>query len=686
MKRPRLIKRDRRIWLIQGLLLIWVGFMGWRLVSLQVNDHDWLQAKAERQQQANIELSPMRGVIFDRNGSELARSVEVKSLYASPSDISDPDDAADRLAEILDVERDLLYKRLTSQQVLIALKRKLSKKEVEQVERLSLDGLRFVNEMKRYYVADDTAAHILGFVDIDEKGAGGLELSYDKLIRGRGGRLQLDVDALKKSYDHSFEQAQPGANVTLTIDTMVQHYAEEALAAAVRASRARGGTVVVLKPKTGEVLALASYPAFNPNRIAESTEENRSNRAVEYLFEPGSIFKLVTYSAALEEGVITPETLIECPGQIKVGNQLVHDTARGTLTATQALAKSSNVAAIKIGMMLGKERLAGYIERFGFGKKTGIELPAESRGMAHSAADWTPTSIAAVPIGHEIGVTAVQAASAFACIANGGEWVQPHLVSRVSTSEGDTLDAANPDRRRVVSERTAMTLKAMLESVVLKGTGKAAQITGYRAAGKTGTAQKLNEATGRYWSDRFVASFAGFAPVDHPEIACVVSIDDPIGLHHGGDVAAPVFARVVSDTLRLLGVPAEEEPQRIAESGDQKVYELRGLEGSLETSSAVKDSRQLLDPIGKPEPAEPASNSGSDAEMPDLVGRSFREAAAICGARGLRLLASGDGIVAEQNPRAGALIGRDGVCMVKLARQPRRESLDPPQRPAARTF
>jgi cell division protein FtsI/penicillin-binding protein 2 len=666
--------RDRRIWVIQVLLLVWLGFIGWKLVKLQVADHELLLARAEGQQQANIEVSPTRGVIFDRNGSELARSVEVKSLYASPTDVADPDAVADRLSTMLDIDRDALYKRLTSQKVLVAVKRKLTQREVQAVDSSGIEGLRYIGEMKRYYVANDTAAHVLGFVDIDEKGAGGLELSYDRLIRGRGGRIQLDVDALKKSYDHAYDQGQPGANVTLTIDTMIQHYAEEALASAVRSHRARGGTVVVIKPRTGEVLALASYPAFDPNRISESTEESRRNRAVESFFEPGSIFKLITYSAALEEHLITPDMRFECNGEIRVMNQVVRDGVRGVLTASQALAKSSNVAAIKIGMMLGKERLASYIDQFGFGRKIGLELPAESRGLARPAAEWTPTSIAAIPIGHEIGVTAVQAAAAFACIANGGEWVQPHLVSRVTTSSGETLDVANPERRRVVTGQTAATLKGMLEGVVLKGTGKAARLNGYRAAGKTGTAQKINEATGRYWQTRYVASFAGFAPVDDPEVACVVSIDDPVGLHHGGDVAAPVFARVVSDALRLMGVPPEDEPQMTLAAHSLKVFQVRELVSQSDSQSGrAVDSRPLLE-VGSPaDRPQPASKLSASVVMPDLIGLGIREAAAICAGKGLKLTASGDGLVAEQKPRPGEPVRKEAVCTVKLERRVRRE-------------
>ncbi|HYP26305.1 MAG TPA: penicillin-binding protein [Blastocatellia bacterium] len=661
---------DRRIAIIQLLVFLWVMVIGVKLVYLQVNEHASLRARAERQQQFAIDLSPTRGVIYDRNGNEMARSGLVKSLYASPAEISGPEQMADRLSKLLNVDREALFRRLTSSQVLVAVKRKLSPEEVARVEALAIPGLRFVNEMKRFYVSGATASHVLGFVDIDERGQSGIELTYDKMIRGKGGRLLLDVDALKKSYDHEIEESVPGVNVTLTIDTLIQHYAEKALADAVRAGRARGGTVVVMKPATGEILALANYPTFDPNKVSESDDNERRNRAVENAFEPGSIFKIIPYSAALEEGLIRPDSLIDCGGgEIRIANRVVHDRPYGTLTATQALAKSSNVAAIKIGLRLGEERLARYIEQFGFGKRTGLELPAESRGLTRPASQWAPTTMGSIPMGHEIGVTAVQAVAAFAAIANGGEYIQPHLVARVTAPSGEVLEEAKAEPRRVVSQKTADTLKTMLESVVVQGTGKKAQIGGYRAAGKTGTAQKVDEQTGRYSNTRYVASFAGFAPVDNPEIACIVSIDEPKGAYHGGDAAAPVFARVVADALHILGVPPEEDPQSTLTAGDFQVYDMpRAVIENLTPAIAREDdSRTSVDvATGSEGPDLPARKEGS-VVMPDLTGRGLREAVALCSGRGLKIKASGEGVVSSQSPPPGTLVSEASVCHVKLS-------------------
>ncbi len=676
---------DKRLSVIQVVIIVWMMAIGAKLVWLQVKQHDWLVARATRQQQAAINLSPMRGVIYDRNGDELARSVAVKSLYASPADITDAGGLADTLSELLEIDRDELYKRLTtSGRVLVAVKRKLDDKEVAKVEKLGLPGLRFIDEMKRFYVSGASAAHLLGFVDVDEKGVGGIELSYDKAIRGQRGRLLLDVDALNKSYDHSVENPVPGANVSLTIDLVIQHHVEKALAEAVRSTRARGGQIVVLRPATGEILALANYPTFDPNKVSGSTEIQRRNRAVEIAFEPGSIFKLVTYAAALEERLIRPNTLIDCGGgQIRIADRIIHDHPYGLLTAAQALAKSSNVAAIKIGMRLGNERLASYIERFGFGRRTGIELPGESRGLFQPASEWGPTTIGSIPMGHEIGVTAVQVAAAYACIANGGEWVKPHLVNRVTSSAGDVLDEHQPERRQVVSEATAATLKAMLEGVVVHGTGKAAHMGGYSAAGKTGTAQKVDEASGRYSQTRYVASFAGFAPVENPEIACVVSLDEPVGAHLGGAVSAPVFARVVGDALRVLGVQPENDPQSVL-AGDFQVYDTADFAAENQPARADEpvDSRPALDVSAEAAGGESASKRYASVVMPDLRGKGIREAVTMCAAQGLKLKAAGDGVVSLQNPSPGALVPQETICRVRLSKEAiKKVALEPALKP-----
>ena len=338
------------------------------------------------------------------------------------------------------------------------------------------------------------------------------------------------------------------------------------------------------------------------------------------------------------------------------------------LTAAQALAKSSNVAAIKIGMKLGNERLARYIEEFGFGRRTGVELPAEARGLFRPASEWGPTSIGSIPMGHEVGVTAVQAVAAYACIANGGEYVRPHIIKRITDAAGNVIEETPGESHRVVSQWTANTIKQMLEGVVMHGTGKAAQVGGYSAAGKTGTAQKIDEQTRRYSQTKYIASFAGFAPVENPEIACIVSIDEPVGAHHGGDVAAPIFARVVTAALRALGVPPADEPPAQIASADTHVYNIAETvrDGQVAARIERDDARPALDVANNAQAATPARGG---VVMPDLMGLSLREALALCAARGLKIKPSGEGVVTLQSPSPGALVAQDAVCVVKFSKQ-----------------
>jgi cell division protein FtsI/penicillin-binding protein 2 len=655
-------------------------------VWLQVKDFSRLSARAERQQQATIPLTPMRGVIYDRNGYELARSSEVKSLYAYPNQIADANLTAAKLAKILDLDKAEVLKRLKStDKVCLAIKRKLADAEVEQIEALNLQGLRFVNEMKRFYLNGSTAAHVLGFVDMEETGQGGVERYFEQTIRGKDGKMTLNLDALKKPYDHEIEKSVPGSNIHLTIDATIQHYAEKALAEGVRKSNAKGGTIVMMKPATGEILALASFPTFDPNDVSDSTDLQKRNRAIETAFEPGSIFKVVAYSAALEENLITADTPINCEnGVITVRGQKIQDTRpHGTLTATQALAQSSNVAAIKIGQKLGNETLARYINLFGFGQRTKVELPAESRGILQNVKNWSPT----LPIGYGIGVTAVQAAAAFSCIANGGNWVQPHLVKNTTSAFGEIISEHQSESHKVISPETAATLKSMLEGVVLRGTAKAAQMEGYRAAGKTGTSKKANGSAG-YLDGKYFASFAGFAPVSNPEIVCIVSIDEPAGAYHGGDVAAPIFAQAVSHALQILGVAPENSSESSFIAGDVKTFEVPQLTGERPApapmaASLSGDEKELQEvptqtaesaskgspnnaTMNKETPHKETPQGAGEILVPDLSGRGIREAVALCASRGLKIQASGEGIVSGQSPPPGTYVAKEALCRVRL--------------------
>ncbi|HYL99020.1 MAG TPA: penicillin-binding protein [Blastocatellia bacterium] len=675
-----------------GFAAFWAAAIGLRLVRLQVAEHDWLLAKAEHQQQATADILPVRGVIYDRNGREVARSIEAKSLYVTPAQVKSPPALAAKLSQILSLDRQWILGRLTMNEQNVAVKRKLTDEEVSRVDALHEPGLRFVTEQKRFYVDGQAAAQVIGYVNIDEQGEGGVEKSLDKLIRGEGGRLLEDRDALRKPYSHQIEGSVPGANVTLTIDSLIQSKAEKALADGVHAARARAGTLVIIRPATGEILAMANYPTFDPNDVYDSTGSQRCNRAIENAFEPGSVFKLVTYSAALNEGMIDQTTPIDIgPGEIKVGNHIVHDENRGVLTAAQALAKSSNVAAIKLGERIGSKRLAQYISEFGFGKRTGLDLPAESHGLVGSVGDGDATSTGSISMGYQVGVTAIQAVAAFACIANGGEYVQPYLISKVTAPDGEVLQEHKASTHRAVKPQTAAALKTMLEGVVIHGTGKLARMGAYSAAGKTGTAHKIDKVTGRYARNRYVASFAGFAPVENPQIACIVSIDEPQGRYFGGDVAAPVFAHIASEALQILGVyPDDGQAPGTLEAGlhDYEIPDLADSNGN-DAAMIANDDAGGMPPGGTPaqsdapQPANAAPRSlplpaESTAalpaeqppgfEVPDLRGRGLREAAEICAGLGLRLRANGEGVVSQQTPAPGSTISTGGVCTVTLAR------------------
>lgn len=658
-----------RLAVIGVLLLLWVGGIGARLAHLQVYNHSWLAERALRQQERTVEVSATRGRLLDRNGRELARSVEARSVYATLSQIDDPEAAARRLAKLLDVPERTLVERLTSDRSFVCLKRKVEPETAEAVAALAIPGVEFVTEMKRVYPKGDLASHVLGYCGVDENGLAGVELTYDEQMRGRSGRVVLSTDARRRSYDSAEIAPTPGNDVHLTIDEIAQYRVEQALAEGVKRSGANWGIAIVLRPQTGEILALANYPSFDANEFGTASDELRRNRAVEAVFEPGSVFKIVPFSGCLEEGLIGPETMIDCQyGSITIAGRTVKDTPYGTLKASDALAYSSNVAAIKMGIKLGNARLHDYIRGYGFGRRTGVELPGESAGLVTPAEAWQPTTIGSVPMGHEIGVTALQEVAAMAALANGGEWVQPHLVRRVVSPEGRLVDERRPERRRVVGAGTAATMTGMLEGVVIKGTAKHAKLGGLRAAGKTGTAQKIDPRTRRYSHTKYVASFCGYAPAESPELACVVVLDEPhLGGRTGGVTAAPIFGRILEDLFGDYAIPmSEPEPGLVAAARERQMTELaraERVEGAGEPSPAPSpDARE-------PEIEMVETRAGaSGVVVPDLSGRGLRAAVRIGSESGLVVEASGSGLVRKQSPAPGAVVTPGTVLTVELRR------------------
>ncbi|HEX6648743.1 MAG TPA: penicillin-binding protein 2, partial [Pyrinomonadaceae bacterium] len=547
---------------VAAFIGFWMLIVCARLVYLQFSQHENLANRARQQQQNEIETAPERGELLDRQERQLARSVQTVSLFLDPDgiDTATLDRNAREVAQTLGLKQSELTKQFreaqTEKRRFVWIARRLDAELGNKVVAMNLPGIHAQLEPKRYYPNGPLAAHILGYVGLDGQGLGGVEQFYNSKISGEPGQLFVEKDAYGKPYESYEIASKPGQTVVLTIDQSIQYQAEQALQAAVQRTRAKSGTAIVLDPRSGEILALANAPTFDPNKVSEAKPETRSNWALQNIYEPGSTFKVVAFSAALEKKLVTPDDRIDCQmGSITVAGRLVHDHKPfGLLTISEALAKSSNVAAIKLGIRVGDPAMYDYIRRFGFGSRTGIELPGETAGIVRKLERWQPSSIGSIAMGQEVGVTPVQMVAAFGALANDGVRMAPHLIREVRNAGGTVLYRAQPEQRRVISADTAIALRGMLEGVTLHGTAKAAQLDGYSAAGKTGTAQKIDPKTRSYSATKHVASFVGFAPVSNPQVVIIVVIDEPAGAYHGGDVAAPVFREVAEQILPILGV------------------------------------------------------------------------------------------------------------------------------------
>jgi cell division protein FtsI (penicillin-binding protein 3) len=666
---------------VAAFIGFWMLVVCARLVYLQFSQYDTLVNRARQQQQKSIETSPQRGELLDRQERQLARSVQTVSLFLDPEgiDAQTLDHTAQQLAQSLGIKQADLAKEFREaseeNRRFIWIARRLDADLANKIVAMKLPGIQTRLEPKRYYPNGPLAAHVLGYVGLDGQGLGGLEQSYNSKISGEPGRLFLEKDANGKPYESYEIASKPGQTVVLTIDQSIQYQAEQALQAAVQNSRAKSGTVIVLDPRSGEILALANAPTFDPNRVADAKPETRSNWALQNIYEPGSTFKVVAFSAALEKKLARPEDRIDCQmGAITVAGRVVHDHhPYGSLTITEALAKSSNVAAIKLGMRVGDETMYDYMKRFGFGSRTGIELPGETAGILRKVERWQPSSIGSLAIGQEVGVTPVQMVSAFGALANNGVRIAPHLIREVRDAGGNVVYRAQPEQRRVISAETAISLRGMLEGVTLNGTAKKAQLDGYSAAGKTGTAQKIDPKTRAYSSTKFVGSFVGFAPVGNPQVVIIVVIDEPAGAYHGGDVAAPVFREVAEQILPGLGVmpdiQTQSAPDLVAQANDnpERAAKLRD-----EQMQAEQQRRATLPTVD--------SNGGRGGEvvyavatknamlMPDLRGRSVRDVARTCAQLGLQVEARGEGKVLKQNPSAGTEVSTGQLVYVDFGR------------------
>lgn len=556
--------RGRR-YILLHLLLAGFGVILFRLVSLQVLQAAELTARADRQHQKSVTLEGARGTVTDRHGKVLAMNVEVPSIFGVPTSLDSPANAAKSLSPVLHIRREEIEKKLRQDKHFVWLARKVEPDQGRRLEQLSIDGIGMVMEGRRFYPKGPLLAHVLGFVGMDGMGLEGLERRYESQLHGEKRLTILQRDALGRTvFPKDLREQVPatGQALTLTIDEVIQYIAEKELEEAVDHARAKSGTIIVMEPRTGAILAMAVSPRFDPNAVASLTADRWRNRALTDTYEPGSTMKVVVAAAALEERVMMPGSMLFGEnGRMTIANTTIHDHEKlGWMTFAQMIQKSSNIGAAKTGMLVGDQRLYRYLQAFGFGQRTDIDLPGEVSGLLKSPREWGRRSLASISMGQEVGVTPLQMITAVSAIANDGVLMKPYVVAEVRDQKGQRMKEILPQvKRRVVSPATARTLTTIMEGVVTSGTGAKAAIPGFRVAGKTGTAQKVDPRTGTYSSALSIGSFVGFVPADAPRLAIIVVVDEPQGEAWGGVVAAPVFRRVGEQVLTYLGVPRDDQ-------------------------------------------------------------------------------------------------------------------------------
>ena len=570
-------KRNRlRLGCVKIVFLLVFLIVGGRAFQLQVFQGDWLMRQGQRQQLKEWIVLPKRGALYDRGNEPLALSLESQSVYVRPHRLQNPGEASLTLARILKVGPAEVAQKLAANKPFVWLKRQVSPVEAEQIQALRIDGIGMYVEPTRYYPQGGLAGHLLGFVNRDSEGLEGIELQYNDYIRGAAGSSVSERDALgRRVLVEGVERLQvpPGSDVHLTIDSSIQHLAEKELEATIQKYRAKAGVAIVVDPATGEVLALANYPTFDPNKASQQSADQRRNRAVTDSFEPGSTFKTILAAAALEEGVVGKDDLFYCEmGKYLYAGRVIHDThPQGWLPFSKILQVSSNIGFTKVAEKLKKDRYFKYIDKFGFGRVTGLDVPGEVPGLLRKPEHWSAVDLATHAFGQGVSTTPMQMIMAYAAIANGGILMRPYVTRKVVSPQGETLVENQPRIvRRVVSEKTAKLLASLLRNVTTEGgTGVAAKVDGFDVAGKTGTAQKAEH--GVYSAKKRVSSFIGFVPADNPRLVSLVLVDEPEGNVYGGVVAAPAFRNIAQGALRQLAVaprdgavipnmPAQAEP------------------------------------------------------------------------------------------------------------------------------
>ena len=637
----------RRLIVIFAALAAWGIVVVGRLVQVQLARHDHYVARAQRQHERTLDLNPVRGSILDTRGRVLAESIAAESIYADPQAITNRRAVAKALAAVpgIGLTARELESKLRGTNSFAWIARQLPLEVTAEVRKLGLPGIFFIEAHRRTYPRSMLAANVIGYLGVDGDGLGGIEHTFNDYVKGTPGKVTLLKDARKGVYllgGDGANRPRDGQHVVLTIDSVIQFIAERALKEAVEKYRAGGGSVIVMDPNSGEILAMASAPTFDPNRFREFPPESRKNRSVQDFYEPGSTFKIITAAAGLEERLVTPSQMLDCAnGQITIGNITIreHDGHQyGLLSFEDVIVKSSNVGTVRVGMALGHDRFYQWIRRFGFGERTGVPLPGESAGLLRKTQKWTPVSPASISIGQEIGATPLQVVRAVSAVATGGLLPEPRIVKRVIDGEGRTVyePQAKPPVR-VMSEKTAAVLNEILKNVVVRGTGDKAALAEHVSAGKTGTAQK---AVGRfgYIDGRYVGSFAGYVPADRPRLAILVVVDEPRGAeHYGGTVAAPAFREIAEASLRYMGV-APSRPSRSIGLGATQLAAF----------------------------SQPATASGPASGVPDLRGLDARAAIARAVSSGLAVRTIGSGVVTSQDPQPGGALPEQRKIVLRL--------------------
>ncbi|MBN1930073.1 MAG: penicillin-binding protein 2 [Desulfobacterales bacterium] len=551
---------QRRIVVIGFIFGAFLVTIGIRAVYLQVCQGPWLSAKASDEYEKSFKFQGKRGTIYDTKHREMAVSNDITSIAAYPKTIQSPQSTANLIADPLKIRNKALYRKLASKKSFVWIKRQVTPKEAKAIERMQLEGIHFITEHSRFYPNKTLFAQVLGFSGIDGRGLEGIEFYYDTYLKGINSQFTVLRDALGRCFDgaKSWAADNSGKNLILTIDRAIQYTVEKALEEAAVQFSAKSGMAIVMAAQTGAVLAMAHFPFFNPNCFGDFDRELWRNRAITDPFEPGSTMKIFLAAAALESGDCNPDTIFFCEnGAYKVGRNIVHDThARGWLSLQQIIKYSSNIGAVKISEKIGSKVLYNTLKNFGFGVKTGIDCPGETAGSLSDYKRWTRIDSGTIAFGQGLSVSAIQLITAVCAIANDGVLMKPYIVQAVTDTTGRSLENFSPKPiRRVVSEQTAKRVRKIMKTVIADGgTGEKAALEGYTVCGKTGTAQKIN-AEGTYAKDKYVSSFIGFAPADHPEVAILVLINEPEEQHYGGIVAAPAFKKIAHETLSYLNIP-----------------------------------------------------------------------------------------------------------------------------------